>query len=247
MTSLTVLVTGAASGIGRASVHDLLRHGHRVVATDLDRAALIAAHPDGGDDLKLFAGDVTDAAHCAAAAEQAVEGFGALDALVHWAGIHSTETWDELSAERFLQVLNVNTVGAFLMTQAAARRMVPRGSGAIVLTSSSSVLTGGVGGEGRGGPAYTSSKGAIMILVRIFARALGPHGIRVNGVSPGSTETPMIADYSAAARRGNIERTALGRLAEPAEIAAVARFLISPDASYISGDVIDANGGSAFS
>ncbi len=247
MTALTVLVTGAASGIGRASVHDLLRHGHRVVATDLDRAALDAAHPDGGDDLKLFAGDVTDAAHCANAAAQAVESFGALDALVHWAGIHCTATWDELSAERFRHVLDVNAVGAFLMAQAAARQMVPRGTGAIVLTASSSVLTGGVGGEGRGGPAYTSSKGAIMILVRIFARALGPHGIRVNGVSPGSTETPMIAEYSEAARRGNIERTALGRLAEPAEIASVARFLISPDASYISGDVIDANGGGAFS
>ncbi len=247
MTSQTVLVTGAASGIGRASVHDLLQHGYRVVATDLDRAALDAAHPDGGDDLKLFAGDVTDAAHCAAAVEQAVAGFGALDALVHWAAIHSTETWDELTAERFRHVLDVNAVGTFLMAQAAARHMVARRSGAIVLTASSSVLTGGVGGEGRGGPAYTSSKGAIMILVRIFARALGPHGIRVNGVSPGSTETPMIAEYSEAARRGNIERAALGRLAEPAEIAAVARFLISPDASYISGDVIDANGGGAFS
>ena len=247
MTSQTILVTGAASGIGRASVHDLLRHGHRVVATDLDRAALDAAHPDRGDDLKLIAGDVTDAAHCAAAAAQAVEGFGALDALVHWAGIHCTETWDELTAERFRHVLNVNAVGAFLMAQAAARHMVPRGEGAIVLTSSSSVLAGGVGGEGRGGPAYTSSKGAIMILVRILARSLGPHGIRVNGVSPGPTETPMIAEYSEDARRGSAARAALGRIAEPAEIAAVARFLISPDASYISGDVIDANGGSAFS
>ncbi len=247
MTAQTVLVSGAASGIGRASVVDLLRHGYRVVATDLDLEALKAAHPDRGDELRLIAGDVTDAGHCAAAAAEAVEGFGALDGLVHWAGIHSTETWDELTGERFQQVLNVNAVGAFLMAQAAARHMVKQGSGAIVLTGSSSTLAGGVGGEGRGGPAYTSSKGAVMILVRILARSLGPHGIRVNGVSPGPTETPMIADYSADARRGSIARAALGRIADPIEIASVARFLISPDASYISGDVIDANGGSVFS
>lgn len=247
MTNETVLVTGAASGIGRASVADLLEHGYRVVACDLDAEALGAAHADRRDDLRLISGDVTDSAHCAAAVAEAVEGFGALDALIHFAGIHCTLTWDELTAERYLHILNVNAVGPFLMAQAAARVMIPRGRGAVVLTTSSSMLTGGVGGEGRGGPAYTSSKGAVMIMVRILARSLGPDGIRVNAVSPGSTETPMIAEYSEAARRGNIERTALGRLAEPAEIASVARFLISPDSSYISGDVLDVNGASAFS
>lgn len=246
MTSQTVLVTGAASGIGRASVVDLLDHGARVVAADLDHAALQAAHPDRRDDLRLIAGDVTDAGHCAAAAAAAVEGFGALDALVHWAGIHCTETWDELTGAQFERVLRINAVGAFLMAQAAARQMVPRRSGAIVLTASSSVLVGGAGGDGRGGPAYTSSKGAIAILVRTLARSLGPHGIRVNAVSPGPTETPMIAEYTEDARRGAVERAALGRIAEPGEIAAIARFLISPDAGYITGDVIDANGGSAF-
>lgn len=247
MTSPSVLVTGAASGIGRASVIDLLEHGWRVVATDLDEGALGAAHPDRRDDLRLIAGDVTDAAHCKAAVACAVDGFGALDALAHWAGIHCTDTWDELSAEQFERVLKVNAVGAFLMAQASARHMVTRGSGAIVLTASSSTIVGGVGGEGRGGPAYTSSKGAIIILVRTLARSLGPHGIRVNAVSPGPTETPMIAEYSDDARQGSAERAALGRIAEPAEIASVARFLISPDSSYISGDVIDANGGSGFS
>lgn len=247
MTAQTVLVTGAASGIGRASVADLLQHGHRVVATDLDDEALNATHPERRDDLRLISGDATDAAHCAAAAAEAVNGFGGLDALVHWAGIHCTLTWDELTAERFQHILNVNTVGAFLMSQAAARVMIPRGAGAIVLTTSSSTLVGGVGGDGRGGPAYTSSKGAIAILVRVLARSLGPHGIRVNAVSPGPTETLMIAEYTNDVRTGTIERAALGRLAAPAEMASIARFLISPDASYISGDVIDANGGAAFS
>lgn len=247
MMGQTVLVTGAASGIGRASVADMLEHGHRVLAMDLDEAALIAAHPDPGENLRLFAGDVSDTARCAAAVADAVAGFGALDALVHWAAIHSTETWDELTAETFDKVLRVNVTGAFLMSQAAARHMVPNRMGAIVLTASTSVLSSGVGGHGRGGPAYTSSKGAIIVLTRALARSLGPHGIRVNAVSPGSTDTPMIAEYSGAAREGAAARAALGRIGDAAEIAAVARFLISDDASFIAGAVINANGGAAFS
>jgi NAD(P)-dependent dehydrogenase (short-subunit alcohol dehydrogenase family) len=247
MTDQTVLVTGAASGIGRASVADMLEHGHRVVAMDIDAAALEAAHPGLNENLRLFAGDVSEAARCAAAVADAVEGFGGLDALVHWAAIHSTEMWDELTAEAFDNVLRVNVTGSFLMSQAAARHMVPKGKGAIVLTASTSVLSGGVGGNGRGGPAYTSSKGAIIVLTRALARSLGPHGIRVNAVSPGSTDTPMIAEYSGAAREGVAARAALGRIGDAAEIAAVARFLISDDASYLAGAVINANGGAAFS
>jgi 3-oxoacyl-[acyl-carrier protein] reductase len=190
---------------------------------------------------------VSDTARCAAAVADTVAGFGALDALVHWAAIHSTETWDELTAEAFDKVLRVNVTGAFLMSQAAARHMVPNRRGAIVLTASTSVLSSGVGGNGRGGPAYTSSKGAIIVLTRALARSLGPHGIRVNAVSPGSTDTPMIAEYSGAAREGAAARAALGRIGDAAEIAAVARFLISDDASFIAGAVINANGGAAFS
>lgn len=247
MASGTVLVTGAASGIGRASVGDLLQHGYSVAAMDLDEAGLREAHPDPGAGLRLIAGDVSDAQACAGAVADTLDAFGALDALINWAAIHSTLTWDELTADEFATVYRVNTIGAFLMSQAAARHMVEQGSGAIVLTASNSVVASGVGGHGRGGAAYTSSKGAIIALTRALARSLGPHGIRVNAVSPGPTDTPMIAEYDNEARDGAASRAVLGRIGTAEDIATVGRFLITEDARHITGDIINANGGSTFS
>jgi 3-oxoacyl-[acyl-carrier protein] reductase len=240
----TALVTGAASGIGQSAVQVLLAAGYNVTACDRDPVSL----PEGADaDAFLaLACDVAEAGDCARAVSETVARFGALDALLHFAAIHATETWDALDAEQFNRVLAVNVTGSFLMAQAAADWMKDHGGGAIVLTGSGSINVSGLGGHGRGGPAYVTSKAAIIGLTRSLARSLGPHSIRVNAVSPGATDTAMTAEYSTDARARVAERTVLGRMGSPAEIADVALFLVSDAARYMTGEIVNVNGGGSF-
>lgn len=246
MTADTVLVTGAASGIGLACASMLLDDGQNVVAFDIQGERLAADLPDESPCLALFTGDVSRTADCEKAVALAVERFGALDALIHWGAAHSSARWDELSAEECNRTLEVNVTGSLLIAQAAARHMVERGKGAIVLTTSTSVLYGVTGGNGQGGPAYVSSKGAVIALTRSLARALGPHGVRVNAVSPGIAETPMIASYTEEQRANMRQRFPLGRFATPDEIANAGIYLISDKASFMTGEVMHVNGGSNF-
>jgi 3-oxoacyl-[acyl-carrier protein] reductase len=240
------MVTGAASGIGKACARMLLAEGREVAAVDLDEAALAAALPQAPS-LEVIAADVSRAESCEAAVARALKRFGKLDALLHWAAIHSTTAWNELSAEAMNRVLAVNVTGSFLMAQAAARHMMTRRKGAIVLCASTSVVNGSIGGPpGNGGPAYVTSKAAITGLVRSLARALGPSGVRVNAVAPGVTDTPMIDTYTPEQRGATIGRVPLGRLAEPEEIASVGCFLISDAARYMAGEVVIVNGGAQF-
>jgi len=203
--------------------------------------------PDRPDVVALISGDVSEAADCAAAVDLALKKFGALDSVIHWAATHSTVFWSELDSNEFNRVLATNLTGSFLIAQAAARHMVLRNAGSIVLCTSGAVQFGGVGGQsGAGGAAYVASKAGIIGIVRSLARALGPHGIRVNAVSPGVTETPMISSYSVERRAAVTARTVLGRLGEPDEIAAVGCFLISEAARYITGEIVHVNGGANF-
>ncbi|MDE0058064.1 MAG: SDR family NAD(P)-dependent oxidoreductase [Defluviicoccus sp.] len=241
-----VIVTGAASGIGQACARDLAAEGHLVLALDLGADALEAAHPGAGNSLVLFAGDVSQPADCEAAVAAAVDRFGGLDAMIHFAAIHSTTPWSELDADEFNRELAVNVTGSFLMSQAAARPMIAQGGGSIVLTTSGIVHIGGVGGAGRGGPAYASSKAAIVALTRSLARSLGADGVRVNAIAPGATETAMTAGYTEEARANVGNAAALGRMGRAEEIADAARFLISDRASYITGEIMNVNGGASF-
>ena len=240
------MVTGAASGIGKACARLLLAEGREVAAVDRDEAALANALP-AAQSLERIAADVSRADACEAAVARAVARFGKLDAVIHWAAIHSTAAWDELTAEAMNRVLAVNVTGSFLMAQAAARHMTPRGKGVIVLCASTSVVNGSIGGPpGNGGPAYVTSKAAITGLVRSLARALGPKGVRVNAVAPGITDTPMIETYTPDQRNASVARVPLGRLAEPEEIASVGCFLITDAARYMTGEVVIVNGGAQF-
>ena len=241
MTEQTVIVTGAGGGIGMACARDLAADGANVTALDVKP---IPGEVTGAGACLPLTVDVSDFGQCRDAVAQTVEKFGRLDALCHFAAIHSTETWEDLSAETFNRVLEVNVTGSFLIAKAAAQYMKDHGGGAIVLTSSGSVQRSGVGGgSGRGGPAYVSSKAAIYGLNRSLARSLGPHNIRVNTVSPGATETPMIAEYTDASRQNAAARTMVGRIGQPEDVADVARFLISDRARFVTGDVISASGG----
>jgi NAD(P)-dependent dehydrogenase (short-subunit alcohol dehydrogenase family) len=243
----TIMVTGAASGIGRACVQLLLNRGHQVGAIDLKREAVQASLLAGVGNAEAIACDVSKASDCTAAVAATLKRFGKLDALIHCAAIHSSTFWTELSAEEFNRVLAVNVTGSFLIAQAVGKHLEAQKRGAIVMTASTTVIAAGVGGAaGSGGPAYIASKAAITGLVRTMARALGPSNVRVNAVAPGVTETAMIRNYSPENRERVVASTPLGRIGSPEEIADVACFLASDGARYMTGEVVIVNGGANF-
>ncbi len=246
MKDQTVLVTGAASGIGLAAARMLIDEGANVAAFDIQGARMKDELPTEKSRLLCVEGDLARTECCEDAVAAALDRFGRLDALIHMGAAHSTARWDELGAEECNRVMAVNVTGTFLIAQAAATHMVERAKGAIVLCTSTSVLHGVTGGQGQGGPAYVASKGAIIALMRSLARALGPKGVRVNAVSPGITETAMIAEYTEEQRAAMMRRFPLGRFAQPEEIANGALYLISDKASFMTGEVMQVNGGSNF-
>jgi 3-oxoacyl-[acyl-carrier protein] reductase len=242
MTNNVVMVTGAASGIGYSCICNLLRDGVSVVAADCDDIPVALL---GAGDCLAQTFDVSSPDARKSVVSEVCDKFGKLSALIHLAGIHHTKTWEEGDADDFARVMAVNVTGSFLIAQAAAE-MIGRPAGAIVLTASSGAELGGVGGDGRGGPAYISSKAAIRSLTRSLSRSLGKYNIRINAVSPGATKTPMIGTYANAIRDGAVNSTPLGRIALPEDISDVARFLISDESRFITGQIIPVNGGSAF-
>jgi len=241
--SQSVIVTGAASGIGAACAAMLLANGHRVTTLDRDPVSPAILAAAGKDQLHCCTCDVGDPAACASAIAAAVQHAGRIDALIHMAAVHSVKTWREADADEFNRTLAINVTGTFNIAKACALEMEKTGGGAMVLAMSGSIQASGLGGHGRGGPAYVTSKAAIIGLTRALARSFAPIGIRVNAVSPGSTETAMTAHYDDSAKAGVAARTLVGRIGKPEEIASVATFLISDAASYIDGEIINVNGG----
>jgi 3-oxoacyl-[acyl-carrier protein] reductase len=223
MTERTAIVTGAASGIGRECTRMLLAEGCRVVGLDLKADAIRRAFPKAEKNLHPLSADIGDVAQCQAAIENAASALGRIDALLHFAAIWTGKTWDQTEPAEWERVLRINVIGTFFLARFVAEKMIPHGKGAIVLIASDSAKVGGVAG----GPAYVSSKGAVIGLTHSLAKALGPKGIRVNAVNPGVVQTPMTASWTAAAKDKAIELTPLGRLAEPDDIASVACFLAS--------------------
>lgn len=242
MTAPIALVTGAASGIGRESTRMLLDAGYCVTGVDLEGEAVSRALSGRADRLHPVSADIGDTAQCVAAAEATVERWGRIDALLHFAAVWTGKTLDETAPEEWERVLRINVTGTFFLARAVARHMTARGKGAIVLTASDSAKVGGVAG----GPAYVASKGAVIGLTHSLAKALGPHGVRVNAVNPGVVQTPMTIAWPEAVKQKAIELTPLGRLALPDDIASVACFLASDAAKFMTGEVVEVNGGFYF-
>lgn len=242
MSPRTAIVTGAASGIGRECTRMLLTAGCSIVAIDLNAEAVQAAFPAAGDALRALSVDIGDIARLREMVDRAVAMLGGIDALLHFAAIWTGKTWDETEPDEWERVLRINVTGTFFLARYSAEKMIPNGRGAIVLTASDSVKVGGVAG----GPAYVASKGAVIGLTHSLAKVLGPKGIRVNAVNPGVVRTPMTAAWPAAIKDKAIELTPLGRLAEPDDIASVACFLASEQAKFVTGEVIEVNGGFYF-
>lgn len=235
----SALVTGAASGIGRAACERLARSGWAVLAVDRDEAKL--AWAEGVERVFAFSADVTSQDDNRAMAETAERLFGGLDAAVFNAGITGGGSIDALSFEGFQNVIAVNLFGAVLGIKAVLPLLRRRHGGSIVVTSS----TMGLGGDSENW-AYGTSKHAVIGLVRSLARELGWEGIRVNALCPGPTRTGMTAgiediapEHDALLRRA----VPLQRWADPDEMAAVIEFLASPAASYVNGHAMVADGG----
>ncbi len=241
------LVTGAASGIGRASAKLFASEGAKVVV--FDRAPAIeetakAIRAAGGEAIALT-GDAGDEADVAKAVQTALEKFGGLDICYANAGV-ATMSLDpplEQTAEQWLALLRINLVGPYLAIKHASKPMREKGKGSIICTASVAGLR-----SGAGGPAYSASKAGVINLVQTTAQLLSGTGVRVNAICPGLIETGMTKPvFDRARAKGAEDRIGqlnpLKRAGLPEEIASAALFLASDDASYVNGQAIVVDGG----
>jgi 3-oxoacyl-[acyl-carrier protein] reductase len=233
------IVTGAANGIGRAIAERYGAEGAHVVVNDVgaDGAEAVAqAIAAAGGSALALAADVSDAAQVDALFEATLARFGTLDVLVNNAGLTNTERhFLDADESWWNRIIAVNLSGAFLCGQRAAQIMARKGAGVIINMSS-----GGATRAHRGNAAYDAAKGGIEALTRAMALDLGPYGVRVNGLVPGSIDSKGM-DTELKRARG--ETIPLGRVGEIEELAGPAVFLASDDARYISGHMLVVDGG----
>jgi NAD(P)-dependent dehydrogenase (short-subunit alcohol dehydrogenase family) len=242
-----VFITGAASGIGLAVARLAARGSDAVAMLDIDpevQGSAVALARDTGARVVAVVCDVADEADVTRAFEVAAHQVGEPVGLVTCAGIDRGGPVHELSAAAWDQVLGVNLRGTFLACRSALRYMLPAGEGSIVCIASPFALVA----PPQGGAAYCASKGGVCALVRALAVDYGTRGVRANALLPGPTETPLMwanvpPDRTNSVRAAVRTEVAMGRLAEPEEPARAALWLLSRDASYVTGAALACDGG----
>jgi 3-oxoacyl-[acyl-carrier protein] reductase len=236
------LVTGAARGIGYAAAERLAEHGASVVLGDVNEPRLQAAAErlrEKGYRVLAVSMDVGRNDSIREAIAAAVEAFGGIDIVVNNAGILSALSIEEMTREEWDKVLNVNLSGTFFVIQAALPFLKKSTHPRIINISS---VTGRNGGF-EGSMCYAASKGGIIAITRGMARRLAPFHITVNAVCPGPTDTEILKGYSLEAQERQRNVTLLRRLGRPEEIAAAVCYLASTEAAFVTGAMLDVNGG----
>lgn len=239
----TAVISGAASprGIGLETARLFARHGARVAILDLDGDGARSAAASLGDGHLGLACDVTDPVACAAAAEQAIAALGRVDILCNNAGITQPVKTLDIAPGDWDRILDVNLRGVLNLSQAFIPHMRERGGGSIICMSSVSAQRGG---GIFGGPHYSAAKAGVLGLAKAMAREFGPDGIRVNCITPGLIQTDITGDKLTDAMRAGIVKTIpLSRLGEAGDVAGAYLFLASDLSAYVTGAVIDVNGG----
>jgi len=239
----TAIVTGSARGFGRAICRRLARGGARVVAADInlpgaeETVKLIAR--DGGRGLAVKV-DVSSSASVEALIKATLAAFdGRIDILVNNAAIWTNVPTEELAEEEWDRMVNVNMKGVFLCAKNVIPVMKRQRKGHIVNVASIAVRTGGT----YAGIHYVASKGGVLAMTKKLAKELGPFGIVVNGVNPGSSPTEMMQGWPQEILDGIVKNTPLGRMCAPEDIANAVAFLASDAAGFVNGVTMDVNGG----
>jgi NAD(P)-dependent dehydrogenase (short-subunit alcohol dehydrogenase family) len=245
LTGTVTVITGAASGIGAACAQRFAQEGARIAGIDIAKAsddsawkAAEAAAPDAA----FWLGDVRDEAGIETIVEEIVQRFGRIDSLVNAAGVSAGGAVDELDIAEWERVIGINLTGTFLVSKHVVRRMKQHRAGSIVNLAS---IEGLEAMEAQA--AYNASKGGVVLLTRNMAIDYGHLGIRVNCLCPGLIETPLTQILQmpelAAVRQKFVEGHLLRRAGQPEEVASAALFLVSEDASFVSGASLTVDGG----
>jgi glucose 1-dehydrogenase len=239
------LVTGAAQGIGLACATAFAREGAKVMLADVNEVAVhreAARLHEAGSNVHGTGCDVSRKHDVQKTVNAVLDTFGRIDIVVANAGITHAAEFLDLEEEDFDRVLGVNLKGVFLVGQLAARQMARQGGGGAIINMSSVNAVLAIPNQ----VPYVVSKGGINQLTKVMALSLAPHGIRVNAIGPGTILTELAKNAvlgNAEAEKKIMSRTPMGRMGEPEEVARVAVFLASDDASYITGQTIYPDGG----
>lgn len=240
----TAIITGGASGIGRETTLTFIKEGATVIIWDINESNAKETQELAGDlksGVDFMHVDTTDYAAVEAATNEVMKKYGKIDILINNAGITSDSTLKKMEPAQWQKVIDVNLTGVFNCGKAVSLKMMENNSGKIINTSSVVAHNGNFGQSN-----YVATKSGVIGLTKVWARELGKYGINVNAVAPGFIETEMILSVPEKVLEGLRGKTPLGRLGKPQDIADAYVFLSSEKSNYITGTVLNVDGGMIF-